>query len=187
MSYPTLADFKAFLGITGSGEDTQLTWALASGRNAIERACHRTFVAVSGTRRFDRRSIFENGQVLALFRDFTAVTTLVNGDGVTVTEYYTVPEDAPYYALRLMPDAGITLREGTDGTLISMTADWGFSATCPDDVFKAMLLLARQNYETPKQAGGGAVGFRSSSGVGVEPGQMDWFVADVINRYRNYR
>lgn len=186
MAYPTLTNLKTFLGISGSGEDGRLQFALDAAQSFVERSTHRVFVAASADKYFDQGFIREGGRLLALHRDFTSVSAVVNGDGVAVTQYYVLGQDAPYYAIRLDDDVVTPFYVGSDGTRVKVTAVWGFSTACPDDVFEAIMLAAQQFYNASQEGVGGVVGFRASSGVGIAPGTLHWFVQDVIVKYRRY-
>lgn len=186
MTYPTLTNLKTFLSISGSGEDARLQFALDAAQAFIERSTHRVFVSASADKYFDQGFIREGGRLLAFQRDCTAITAVVNGDGEAITQYYATSQDAPFYAIRLDTDVVTPFHVGSDGTRVKVTAAWGFSAACPDDVFEAIMLAAQQFYNASQEGSGGVVGFRASSGVGVSPGTLHWFVQDVIVKYRRY-
>lgn len=185
MTYPVLSDVKTFLNISGTGEDARLTLALDAAKSFIERATYRVFVASEIQLPF--QTIASSGRILAFHRDCVSISNVLNGDGLAVTQYHTMPQEAPFYAIELDWDVATPFHIGADGTLPLVTAYWGFSTACPDDVFYAILVHTQQLYDIPRQAGGGEIGFRASSGVGVQPGTLHYLVDEVIRKYRRWR
>ncbi len=150
MAYPTLAQLKAYLGITLTTEDTVLQQFLDGAVKEFERDCNRVFVAVSAAREFLAVDpwVTMNGRRLTFFADLTAVTTLVNGDGasIPVTDYELLPvSGAPYDSLVLYEESGYRFT-GVGLTPITLTATWGYAAVCPASVFLAIMQLAAVNY-----------------------------------------
>jgi hypothetical protein len=150
MAYPVLAELKTFMGIAGATYDTNLTTALAAAIKDIELYCGRVFVAASAAKEFAIAwpYVGKRRDRLNTFAEFTAVTTLVNGDGTTIAsgDYTLYPTAAPHYMITLNPDSGLFFWNGGDSTPITLTADWGYSADVADDLERAILLTAQQFY-----------------------------------------
>jgi uncharacterized phiE125 gp8 family phage protein len=133
MTYSTLADFKEFLGITGSTEDDWLTALLTAADAAITAATGRIFTASTQTRYYPQAAVA--GATLHLDADLLTVTTLTNGDGNTIdaADFVLLPRNQqPYWALRLTGDAAWSFA-GRESE-ISVAGDWGYTTTAPADV-----------------------------------------------------
>lgn len=151
MSYATTADIKAYLGISGTGDDVLLAELVQAASAAIDTYTNRMF-AVTGdaTRYIDAVGDHVRGATLYLDRDLCQITSVVNGDGTTVTtsQYTTIPRnDTPYRALRLLGSAGLTWTYSTDWEgAIAITGRWGFSIQPPYDIQQAAMRLAAFYY-----------------------------------------
>jgi hypothetical protein len=148
MAYCTLAQLKDYEGIptATTKDDARLQTFLDGAQRAIEVETGRIFEAtVDSTRYLDCIS-HENGgpidgALLLLDRDFCAITSIINGDGATVTsgQYTTVPRnDTPYYAIRLRGSSGLSWTFTTDPEgAISVTGKQAYSLTAPTDIVLA--------------------------------------------------
>jgi len=157
MAYASLADVTAYLGIDEStADDGLLTQLLARAQAAIDGMCNRTFEAPTATaRRYDYRSI--DGRMLHVDADLCAITSVVNGDGVTIagTEYTTEPRNVtPWHALRLRP-ASTYAWDGITGDIV-ITGKWSYSTTAAADVQHACVRLAAWMYRQKDNTGNDA-------------------------------
>ena len=157
MAYASLSDLTAYLGIDESAiDDVLLTQLLARAQAAVDEHCNRTFEAPTATaRRYDYRSI--NGRTLHIDADLCAISSIVNGDGVTIagTEYTTEPRNVtPWHALRLRP-ASAYAWDGITGDIV-VTGKWAHSATAPADVQHATVRLAAWMYRQKDNTGNDA-------------------------------
>lgn len=103
---PSLSDLKAYLGITGSSEDTRLTVALASGIAQMESDTGRRFAAASNT----SIPYSTNGEVLVSILDVprSDPSRVVTWNGVALVEnstYWLLPD-------RRNPDISTQLQIG---------------------------------------------------------------------------
>src|SRR5574340_1235085 len=103
MAYTTLADVKAYLGISVTTDDTLLTALIPRAQTAIETYTGRKFEATTATHYFHNEDV--TGQYLYLhYDDLLTVTTLTNGNGTVIdaANYRLEPRNtSPKYAIRL--------------------------------------------------------------------------------------
>ena len=157
MAYSTIADITAYLGIDEStADDGLLLQLLTRAQAAIDSMCNRTFeVSADTVRYYDWRAV--NGYMLHLDADLCAITSVVNGDGVTIagTEYTTEPRNVtPWHALR-MRSASIHAWDGVTGD-IAVTGKWAYSTTAPADVAHATVRLVAWMYRQKDNTGNDA-------------------------------
>lgn len=144
MAYATTAELKAYLGISGTSDDTLLAALITRAQAAIDSYCGRTFQAASGTRYYDWRDV--DGDTLYLDADLVSVTTLTNGDGTEIaeTEYVLEPRNGtPKYAIRLLSTSAWSV--GVDEE-IAVAGQWGWSESPPADIVQATIRLAAYMY-----------------------------------------
>jgi len=187
MAYPTLAQAKVFLGISGSGDDTSLTQILNGVIKTVERRTGRVFVAAAETRYFSVRSPYVNRDPLALnlFADLVSVTTLTNGDAEVITSAYynliSLTGAAPYYRVELKPGNGYVWRSDGAGGRVSIAGTWGYSAACPADLFLAIMEQVGNVAGSRAQGGGVTV---TKGGFVVDYGQWPEHVREVVESYK---
>lgn len=128
-------------------------------------------------------------RTLYLDQDLCQITTVVNGDGTTVTsdKYVTEPRnDAPYYALTLKASSNLVWTFGADvENAIAITGRWAYSITAPNDVKMATIELAAYLYR--RRGLEGAVLDQpqvSPSGVTIYPPGFPTLVQSVIGQYQ---
>jgi len=151
MAYTDNTAVKAYLGITGAGDDTLLTSLIARAQSAINHYTGRTFEhSTTGVKRyFDAVEDIE-GDVLYLDEDLCAITSIVtDADGAspvtfTTSEYITIPRNVtPYCAIKLLGSSTNSWTYSSNAeTGIEVTGKWSFSASAPDDIVHAAVRLA---------------------------------------------
>ena len=150
MAYCTLSELKLQIGITSTSDDTMLTSLIADAQALIDAQCGRTFEASSDAERtFDAvRNV--RGRLLILDRDLAQITSIINGDGTTITasQYTTEPRnETPYWGIRLLASSGISWTYSTDPEdAITIDGRWAWSVTADDVVKKACLDTAHLMY-----------------------------------------
>lgn len=183
MAYPTLAQSKVYLDISGTDEDTLLTQMLNGAISAVERYCNRLFVAAAQTYTFPLRHPYftDHNTVFTPFMDVAAITTLTNGDGTVITtaQYFTEPVIAPYYQICLRPSSGIVFCTDGDDTPITLAASIGYSATCPSDIFLEIMRIVALSHAA-KAEGEGAIMTRS--GLIIDKSEWPKQTLEVLNR-----
>lgn len=192
MTYPATSDLKTYLSISSSSEDTFLGTLLDGAKNFCEQYTGRVFVSASSAKSFPVRRPYVTGRglILSTFQEFTALTSITNGDGVAVnvtTELDKHPIDAPYYQIRLRIHAGKMFTDGGSSTPIAVTATWGYSASCPKAVFDAIVELAANMYRRRSTGAAGAAQFVGSQGIAVQPADVPATVMSVFDLFRRSR
>lgn len=199
MAYTTLAAVKAELGIpTGTTtDDTLLSAYITTAQRIIEAprplGTGRVFEASGDTTRVldapaQPSSDPEGPSYLLLLTDagdLCSITTVVNGDGTTVSgsDYVTVPRNrAPYYGIQLKRNAGLTWTydEDPEGA-ISITGKWAYSATAPADIARAALRLVVWMYRAKDNAGADQA-TQTEQGL-ILPSRMPKDVRETIESY----
>lgn len=191
MAYPGTAVLKTFMGISGSSEDGNLGYAINAAVQACEKYTGRRFVAASETRTYPAQKpyVTQRGMWLTTFADFISVTTLKNADDETITadDYDLFPSTPPYNQIRLNPLSGFWLDAGT-GSLVTLTASFGYSSDTPDDILYALLRLGKHFFDASKQGVGGAVGgVGRQSGLSVLPQGWPEDVTAIFDTYKRRR
>lgn len=189
--YTDLATLKSYLGIATAEDDALLTSLITRAQQMIDTAAQRTFeAAADATRRFDAvRDVTSDGQMLFLDDDLCQITTVVNGDGATVSAsaYTTEPRrQTPYYALRLKPSAGLAWTYTTDPqNAIQITGRWAYSLSAPADIAHACVRLAAYLYrQKDTQAALGDLPRAAPEGVLLMPARLPHDVAHMLAPYR---
>ena len=187
MTYATTADIKAYLGISGTGDDVLLADLLQSAGAAIDTYTNRAFAVTGDTTRYlDAVGDHIRGYTLYLDRDLCQITSVVNGDGTTVTtsQYTTIPRnETPYRALRLLGSAGLvwTYSDDWEGA-IAVTGRWGYSIQPPYDIQQATVRLASFYYRQKDAQLADVTAIEA--GVVIQTPAMP---ADVLGLIRPYR
>lgn len=182
-SYATLSELKAYLRITDTNDDNELTDALASASRGIESVAHRQFNdAGSAT----ARVYYPDHARLAEVDDFHTITGLVvktdEGDDGT---YETTWAAADY---QLQPLNGMVSGQTgwpwwevwavssrrfpscSDRAPLQVTARWGW-ATVPAPVKQACLIVAAETFKL-QDAPFGVAGFGDMGAIRVRDNPM---------------
>lgn len=148
MAYTDSTALKAYLGISGTGDDALLSSCVTRAQAIVDAQFSATFEAETETRYYTQYDI-ENSNVLWLDMPLLTVTTLTNGDGDTISadDYWLLPRnDAPYWYIKLKSGGTTTAYEfNTDGE-VSVAGTWGYTATAPGEIVQATLRLAGYIY-----------------------------------------
>lgn len=158
MSLCTVDEVALYLGLDSSDDLALLESLVSAAQGMIERHTGRRFDVETATARYlhATRDVF--GRSLWLGAELAAApTSVVNGNGVTVTsnQYVLEPRnDAPYYALTLLGSSGVTWTYTTDPEgAIAVTGKWGYSTTPPAEVKHACVRLAAFLYRQRDNSG----------------------------------
>lgn len=179
--YASIADFKAYRGTSGTGDDGLITDLLLRAQAQIETATHRVFEAAAGTRYYDESRVA--GDLLFLDADLAAATSLTNGDGsaIPAAGFRLLPRNAaPYYAIRLK--GGYAWTFDTDGE-VAVEGAWGYSLTPPADIVQATVRLAAYYY-AGKDSQVFDVTAQPAAGIITVPKGLPADVAKLIEPYR---
>lgn len=184
LNYTTWEAVKMYLAISGSGDDA-LGGSLVSRACAmIDQFCRRRFVAVTATRLFDRPA----DRTLWLDEDLLSVTTLLNGDGSTLTsgQYVLLPTNmTPRYGIRLRSGSAWVGGATGDEQAISVAGTWGYSSTPPDDVVQAAVRLSAWLYKQRDAPFGTTA--RPDVGIVEVPAAIPEDVKALLLRYQKVR
>lgn len=170
MAYTTLAAVKRELNIAtlNTDDDDLLNGYITLAQRIIEAlpplGTGRVFEAALDTTRYldapaDSCDQSLDGPLYVLFLsgDLCSITSVVNGDGVTVasSDYVTEPRNqTPYYALRLKSGEGLvwTYDTSPEGA-IAITGKWAYATSAPADIARAALRLCVWMYRSRDNAG----------------------------------
>jgi len=115
----------------------------------IESRTGKSFVATTDTRYYRQEAV--NYLTLTLDEDLLTVTTLTKGDEdgteIDSDDYWLLPrnEGPPYRRIELKENSDHSWDWTTDGE-ISVAGTWGFSSNPPDDILRAVKVLAAYFY-----------------------------------------
>jgi hypothetical protein len=156
MAYATLAELRQYAGISGTDHDALLTSLIARAQAKIDEHCGFSFEASSDTARTFDAARYPDGDTygLALYFDTwcASITSIVNGDGTTITSSYYVTQprnSGPYYAIKLKDSSGYVWEaDSNDDTedAITVTGRWAYTTTAPAQITHACLRLALWYY-----------------------------------------
>jgi hypothetical protein len=190
MPYPTLTDYKAWAGITETGDDTMLTALLARATAIIEGpqplGTGRCFYAPTDTTRavdYPREP-----RLLPLWDagELASITTITNGDGSVVppADYVTRPRrGGPFYAIELKQGASVAWTfDSSPEEAISITGRWAYSADVPADIFQAHLRLVDFLYRS--KGGSGDTAIKTSDGI-ILPSKLPDDIERILAGYRD--
>ena len=159
MAYCGVDELKEYLGVTGTADDAMLLTLLAAAQRTIDSYCARTFEATADTvRTFDSQRDVD-GYTLTVDSDLCAITSIVNGDGTTISNSHYVTEprnETPYYAIRLKASAGnvwTSTVSGDSENAITVTGKWAYSTSAPSDIAHVCKRLAAYIYRQKDNAG----------------------------------
>ena len=200
MSYPSLAEVKAFMGIAGADQDTLLQGYRDSAVAMVERLTGRVFVAVRETRTYamNARDIYENGRFwLVPYQEFVAFTGVTNWDALAVglsdydiddadlepANFGTVGGPA-WTGLRHVNLDKLSFHAFARSKVrrVSIDATWGFSAACPADLQQAILLMCEGMYHKRRSQISATQVSRANAAIG----QATWVPAEAVGIIQSY-
>lgn len=158
MPYTTAAAVKSYLGITSSSDDALLTTLISSAQAAIDTYTHRTFEAAADTTKyFDAEDDTSESYTMLDWTpyglDLAQITSIVNGDGVTIpaSAYVLEPRHyPPYFGVKLKVSSGLYFEYDNDSdheNAVAVTGRWAYSITAPADVVHACIEIASLFYK----------------------------------------
>ncbi|MCA0455645.1 MAG: hypothetical protein LCI00_16840 [Chloroflexi bacterium] len=192
MSYIDVDTLRRYIGTDATSDDDELEAAIADAQRVIETITHREFECEADTTRYFDYDNCVDGNELTFDYDICQITTVVNGDGATVSasDYVTNPRNtAPYFQIKLKLGSNIAWTyDDTPEDAIAVTGRWAFSITPPDDIVWATKALAKWFYKQRDTVNTGAgEPLMSASGVIVMPSTLPKNVADILKLYERFR
>ena len=159
--YTSLDAAKNELGLSDTTHDGKLKRYIERASAWVESWCHRWFIPITATRRYD----FQESYNLWLDADLLAVTTLTNGDGAVLvdgTDFYKYPlDDSPYTRLEIVAGTSKYFTyQTTKQRAISLLGRWGYSEGYEDTGTTLGAAITSTTATT----------FTSSSGASLEVG-----------------
>lgn len=191
--YITLTEVKAYLSISGSGDDALLAALIGRASRLIEDHTGRWFYADAQTRYYDAVGSHIVSRLLLLDADLLTITTLKNGDGAVIAadDIILRPQnDPPYFGISLKASSNTrwTYVDNPEGA-ISVAGTWGYSATTPAAVAQAALRLTAHLYrqrDTGADWPRGGVDI-TEHGAAVAPPDLPWDITRLLLPYIRYR
>jgi len=191
MALIELADLRGYLGIDGTGDDALLQEAVDDAIAHIQNETHRVFEAATGTRYYERSALDDDDStILDLDGDLCSVTMLLNGDSaateIVLANYWLLDRNLgpPYRAIKLKSNTGVYWEWDTD-YWVSVAGTWGYSATAPADVKRAVTVLAAYFFRQ-KDASVFDITAIPDAGVITIPQGIPATVQKVVAKYRRY-
>lgn len=209
MAYPTLAEAKAFIGISGTDEDSLLTGYLNSAVSMVERMTDREFVANYERRFFNiaTRDIYMDGRYwhvgeemmdfVSIDFNYTQIAGLQNFDltegnvkGRNFSGHQPEhrrnekTEDPPFTGLYLDDRAKVTWNAlaASKYRVISLHCDWGYTYQCPEDIKLAIRLMVEGMYRKRKSRISAVSVSRSNAAIG----EASWVPAEAVGIIQSY-
>jgi uncharacterized phiE125 gp8 family phage protein len=182
-----LATAKAFLGVTGTGDDTVIQSMIDAAQDFIERTCGRLFEKASRTDKFsgdgEKNAFLKHGPV-------NSITSITIGDDDPIltaeegTEFEIFEETGELVLL------GGVFRKATKNIVVVYDAGY-LAADMPNDIVLAINELTAYYYNNSREGAGKkserigdyAVTFRDLNG-GPGGAKLPFSVQNVINNYR---
>lgn len=189
MTYVDTSTVKNNLGIDVSDDDALLINAIAEAQSTIDHYCKRSFEAsVDTTRYFDPLKDSDDYRQLFLDEDLCQITTVLNGDGATISasDYVTNPRNyTPYYSIQLKITAPVYLAYNTSPeNAVAITGRWAYSVTAPADIQHACLRLAMWYYRQRDTSNDGSERpILTNSGAVIMPSKLPDDVTGILSRY----
>jgi hypothetical protein len=167
MAYASLAEFKADMNKTTTGDDAVLVRLLDAATRNIDRYCNRPdgFVAVTtATARTypgNNKSWLRIDECISVSGVRMKSSATSSYETLAATDYMTATGDerfpdyngSPITAIRTDPNGDYTIwyRDGTYPT-IEITARWGYASTAPHDIKTACIMQATRWYKRLQSA-----------------------------------
>lgn len=194
MSYASLTQFKAYLKIpTGTtSEDTLLQMFLDEADGIIDEIVGVPSAAAAATARvYDDPSLINERTLLFGRADVAcAITSVVNGDGTTITSsnYVTLPRgELPIYGLALTQASGLSWDTSDDG--VTVTALWAHTTNADGSadalIVGAALQLAAWLYRSKDNVAELSRPVRTEDGTTILPMALPKAVLDRLTARRS--
>lgn len=188
MAYCTKAQVKAYLDISGTGDDDLIDALIARAQKVIDSYTGQTFEASTNTTR--EFSVLDDveGRILWLDKALCSINSITNGDGTTVSsgDYSTRPRNnTPYYQIVLDANSGVVWQysDDPDENTISVSGKWAYSASAPEDIVHATVKLTGVLY---RQRAPDVEADRPilASGVWIMPANLPADVLRILEVYK---
>lgn len=193
--YSTLAEFKAYVTARGqtfvadSTDDGVIEDIIEAASRKIDSMTARAFYARTETRLYDVPN--PASRELELDDDLLTITTLTNGDDEVITsaDYNLLPSNlAQKQSIELLASSQFRWTFDSNGNtraVISVAGTWGWSATRPDDISLATLVIGNKMY---RRYGPGETGVATitAAGVVITPQDIPPQALGIIRVYKKW-
>jgi hypothetical protein len=188
MAYCSLADLRQYLDLGDEpGQDALLVRFIEEAQSIVESATGKTFEARADTTRALHAVDDVDGSVLYLRGKLAVLTSVVNGNGVSVSgsAYVALPRGGPFTQLILKASSGLTWRYTTDPAgAISVTGRWADTATPPADIRAATRVIAAWLYRRRDQGPDfDNASVSTTAGVVLTPPSLPREARVILDRY----
>lgn len=156
MSFTNVLELRQSLGLGEQpGDDMLLARFVREAQVIVEQATGKTWEATTDTTRTLHARDDVDGNVLYLRADVVSVTSIVNGDGMSVDagDYVLTPSAGPPYRYVVLRAASAVRWTYTlaPEEAISVTGRWASSLTAPADIVAATRSIAAWLYKRREQ------------------------------------
>lgn len=191
MAYATLTQVRAYLkfGASETTDNDLIEYDLIPrAQKIIERVNHRVYeAAAASVRRFDAvRDV--RSDTLFLDEDLCEITSVTNGDGVTVSasEYVTEPRNVtPYSAIKLKASSGKAWTYVDDPeNAIQVNGKWAYSTSAPADIVQACIRLTVWLYRQKDSSADIDRPLLTNDGVTIMPMSLPKDVQQLLAPYK---
>lgn len=149
MAHPDPADLVQWLGELDP-EDPNVAWCIESAADAVEKACGRTFQAVTDPEQRTYQAEYFRGQTTVKIDDLMTTDDLVvEVDGVEVADYTLLPRNASH---KERPWTQLELSGCVHGW-VKITARWGWPEV-PSAIRVATAITAARLYDRRQNVAG---------------------------------
>jgi len=188
--YITLAEFKADERITTSDttDDAVIEDIIEGASRFIDTYTGRTFYARTETHYYD--SPDSEYDLWINDDDLLTVSSITNGDGTTVSSdsYKLLPlNKSPKYMIYLKPSSNLVWTFDNNGEAlgaITVAGTWGFSATAPDDIKRACMMISASEYHKRFGENTSAAATITGAGVVITPQGTPKGAIDILQKYK---
>lgn len=187
--YATLTEFKNYSRITSTDatDDSVIEDIIEGASRFIDKYTGRTFYARTETHYYDTADGYD---LWLNDDDLLTITTLTNGDGVVITSgyYKLLPlNKSPKYMVYLEPSSGYAWAFDANSEAlgaITITGTWGYSATTPEDISMACLIIAASEYHKRFGQNTSSIATVTGAGVVITPQGIPKGAVDILEKYR---
>lgn len=189
MAYCTAAEIKAYLSITGAGDDTLLGTIADRATALMDAYCRRTLIASADTTRYFTVGRDTEGRRLWFDDVCAAVTTVTNGDSVEVSssEYVLLHRNnPPYIGIKILGSAGKAWTYTNDPEdAISVLGAWAWFdvGATPADIKHAAVRLSAWIYRQKASSADTDRPLLTDAGVTILPSQIPSDVKAALQQY----
>lgn len=167
MAYSTNTELKVYLGISGTGDDAEMTRLISVADSIIDQSTGTVWVATSVQKFFHAVDDVDGRDLLCGY--YTSITYVKNGDGRVLdssVDYVKWGPGSVYDRVRLLRGGRYSSWNwvGDPTNAIDMVAAWGSAVTVPARVKQLSLRIATWLYRQREMS---AVGEMIYSGQGV--------------------